>query len=43
MDSVVQQNASASEELASTAEELAAQAERLREGIDFFKLDADES
>ena len=39
MDQVVQQNASASEELASMAEELAAQATILEDVIAFFKLD----
>jgi methyl-accepting chemotaxis protein len=37
MDSVVQQNASASEELASTAEELEGQARHLGDTIRFFK------
>ncbi|CCH48660.1 methyl-accepting chemotaxis protein [Pseudodesulfovibrio piezophilus] len=38
MDTVVQQNASASEELSSTAEELAAQADHLRGVIGYFKV-----
>jgi len=36
---VIQQNASASEEIASTAEELSSQAEQLQETISFFKVD----
>jgi methyl-accepting chemotaxis protein len=35
---VIQQNASASEEMSSTAEELSSQAEQLQEAIAFFKL-----
>ena len=38
LDTVIQTNASASEELASMAEELSAQAEHLSETISFFKL-----
>jgi methyl-accepting chemotaxis protein len=34
---VIQQNASATEEMASTAEELSSQAEQLQETISFFK------
>jgi len=40
LDGLIQQNASASEELASTSEELAAQAEQLIEIMSFFRLDA---
>ena len=39
LDTVVQQNASASEEAASMAEELSAQAERLEQAMTFFKID----
>ncbi|WP_242012231.1 methyl-accepting chemotaxis protein [Pseudodesulfovibrio cashew] len=39
LDKVIQQNASASEEVASTAEELSGQAVQLQESIRFFKLD----
>lgn len=39
MDTVVQQNASSSEELAATAEELAGQATSLSDSISFFKID----
>lgn len=39
LDKVIQQNASASEEVASTAEELSGQAVMLQEAIRFFKLD----
>ena len=39
MDSVIQQNASATEEMASTAEELSSQAMQLQDVISFFKLD----
>ncbi|HMN03191.1 MAG TPA: methyl-accepting chemotaxis protein, partial [Geobacter anodireducens] len=38
-DQVIQQNASASEEMASTSEELAGQAEHLQSAIAFFKTD----
>jgi len=38
MDTVVQQNASSSEELAATAEELAGQASSLIDTIGFFRL-----
>jgi len=38
LDEVVQQNASASEEIASMAEELSSQAEQLSEAIAFFRL-----
>jgi len=38
MDMVVQQNASASEELAGTSEELASQAELMADTVSFFKL-----
>ncbi len=41
LDAVIQQNASASEELASMAEELSGQARLLEETVSFFKLDAD--
>jgi methyl-accepting chemotaxis protein len=40
LDTVIQQNASSSEELASTAEELAAQAALLSETVSYFKLDS---
>jgi methyl-accepting chemotaxis protein len=36
---VIQQNASAAEEMASTAEELSSQAEQLQDTIAFFRLD----
>jgi methyl-accepting chemotaxis protein len=36
---VIQQNASAAEEMASTAEELSSQAEQLQSTISFFRLD----
>ena len=39
MDQVVQQNASASEEMASTSEELSSQAEQLQSTMEFFTLD----
>jgi len=39
LDQVIQQNASASEEMASTSEELSSQAEQLQSTISFFKLD----
>ncbi|MGE5680975.1 MAG: hypothetical protein ACM34K_08865, partial [Bacillota bacterium] len=39
LNTVIQQNASASEEMASTAEELSSQAEQLIETISFFKVD----
>ncbi len=39
LDQVIQQNASVAEEMASTTEELSTQAERLRETIDFFKVE----
>jgi methyl-accepting chemotaxis protein len=38
LDSVIQQNASASEEMASTAEELSGQSEQLEEMVSFFKM-----
>ncbi len=38
MDKVIQQNASASEEVASTSEELAGQATQLQQSMKFFKL-----
>lgn len=41
LDAVIQQNASASEELASMAGELSGQARLLEETVSFFKLDAD--
>ncbi len=40
LDSISQQNASASEELAATAEEMNSQAMQLRETVGFFKLDS---
>jgi methyl-accepting chemotaxis protein len=40
LDTVVQQNASASEEMASMAEELSTQAEQLSDAVAFFKLAA---
>jgi methyl-accepting chemotaxis protein len=40
MDTIVQQNASSSEELAATAEELSGQAMQLSETISFFKTEA---
>lgn len=40
LDKVVQQNASASEEVASTSEELSGQAVQLQDAIRFFKVDA---
>lgn len=39
LDTVIQQNASASEEMASMAEELSGQAEQLASAISFFKID----
>ncbi|UFS70819.1 methyl-accepting chemotaxis protein [Geomonas sp. RF6] len=39
LDVVIQQNASAAEEVSSTAEELASQAEQLQSAVSFFKLD----
>ena len=39
LDQVIQQNASASEEMASTSEELSSQAEQLQDTISFFKVD----
>jgi len=39
LDTVIQSNSAASEELAATAEELSAQSAQLRENISFFKLD----
>jgi len=38
---VIQQNASAAEEMASTAEELSAQSQQLQATVAFFKVDAD--
>jgi methyl-accepting chemotaxis protein len=38
---VIQQNASASEEMASSSEELASQAEQLQSAIEFFKVNDD--
>ncbi|MGN7612940.1 methyl-accepting chemotaxis protein [Magnetococcales bacterium HHB-1] len=43
LDGVIQQNAGASEEMAATAEELSGQAQRLREAIQFFKVDSGSS
>ena len=40
LDTVVQQNASASEELASMSEELSGQSEQLAAAIEFFKVDS---
>jgi methyl-accepting chemotaxis protein len=40
LDTVIQQNASASEEMASMAEELSSQAEQLADAIAYFKLNA---
>ena len=40
LDMVIQQNASASEEMASMAEELSSQAEQLVDTISYFKLDS---
>ena len=40
LDTVIQQNASASEEMASTTEELSSQAEQLKDTISFFTLDS---
>ncbi|HAE21557.1 MAG TPA: chemotaxis protein, partial [Spirochaetaceae bacterium] len=40
LDTVIQQNASASEEMASMAEELSSQAEQLADAISYFKLNA---
>lgn len=42
LDTVVQQNASASEEMAAMAEELASHAENLVEAMEFFKISDDE-
>jgi len=39
LDTVIQQNASASEEMASMAEELSSQAEQLADAISYFKLE----
>jgi methyl-accepting chemotaxis protein len=39
LDLIIQQNASASEEMASTAEELTAQSERLQEMVAFFRIE----
>jgi len=39
LDQVIQQNASASEEMASTSEELSSQAEQLQDSIAYFKVD----
>lgn len=39
LDYIIQQNASASEEMASTAEELSSQAEQMQEAIGFFQID----
>jgi methyl-accepting chemotaxis protein len=41
LDTVIQQNASASEEMASMAEELSSQAVQLTETMSFFKLGGD--
>ena len=38
---IIQQNASASEEMASSSEELASQAEQLQSAIEFFKVTDD--
>jgi methyl-accepting chemotaxis protein len=40
LDTIIQQNASASEEMASMAEELSGQAEQLEEAMSFFRLEA---
>jgi len=40
LDHVIQQNASASEEMASTAEELSSQAQQMQEAVGFFKVEA---
>jgi len=40
-DQVIQQNASAAEELASMAEELSARSAQMRETIRFFKVSAE--
>ncbi len=40
LDTIIQQNASASEEMASMAEELSGQAEQLSRTVSFFRLDA---
>jgi len=40
LNSVIQQNASVSEEIASSSEELSSQAEQLREVIGFFKIES---
>ena len=40
---MIQQNASASEEMSSTAEELSSQAEQLQDTMAFFKLDSHSS
>ena len=40
LDTVIQQNASASEEMASMAEELSSQAEQLAQTMSFFKVQA---
>jgi methyl-accepting chemotaxis protein len=40
LDQVIQQNASAAEEMAGTAEELASQASILQTAIAFFKIDS---
>lgn len=39
LDYIIQQNASASEEMASTAEELSSQAEQMQEAVSFFQID----
>ncbi len=41
LDTVIQQNASASEEMASMSEELSSQAEQLTETMSFFKIEED--
>ena len=43
LDQVIQQNASASEELSSMAEELSSQAEQLQSTVSFFKIDEESS
>jgi methyl-accepting chemotaxis protein len=40
LDGVVQQNASASEEMASMAEELSAQADQLRSSVSYFRIES---
>jgi methyl-accepting chemotaxis protein len=40
MDQMIQQNASAAEEMSSTSEELSGQAEQLQNAISFFRIDS---